>query len=266
MSRRHALHACHLAAALTFAAAVLAACSSGSHHPAAPTPTTNAPLTRFVLGTAKERLPLSLPTDGATQVITVSSPTLRSTTATLQAWERTSGGWSPFGPSITAHVGNSGITPNERESLTASPMGSFSLTEAFGRLPDPGTRLPYTQTNPNSWWISQPGPMYNTYQSCMAQCPFNTGSPNARLYYVSPQYNLAVVIDYNRNPVRQGAGSGIFLHVTSGRPTAGCVSIPMPQLVQLMRWLNPTKHPRIMIGLAPNRPTGTPSATATSSG
>ena len=38
-------------------------------------------------------------------------------------------------------------------------------------------------------------------------------------------YSHAVVIDYNRFPVRAGAGSAFFLHVTNGQPTAGCVAV-----------------------------------------
>ena len=57
-----------------------------------------------------------------------------------------------------------------------------------------------------------------------------------------------MVIDYNRFPVHAGAGSAFFLHVTNGEATAGCVSIPEASLVSIMRWLNPSVHPRILIG------------------
>ena len=48
--------------------------------------------------------------------------------------------------------------------------------------------------------------------------------------------------------VRQGAGSAFFLHVAVGAPTAGCVSIPADQLVRILHWLAPDRHPRILIG------------------
>jgi L,D-peptidoglycan transpeptidase YkuD (ErfK/YbiS/YcfS/YnhG family) len=47
-----------------------------------------------------------------------------------------------------------------------------------------------------------------------------------------------------------GAGSAFFLHVTVGAPTQGCISIAQPQLVRLLRWLSPQRHPRILIGIA----------------
>lgn len=132
-------------------------------------------------------------------------------------------------------------------------MGSFTLTQAFGRRSDPGTSLPYFRTTPADWWISQAGPLYNTHQRCSSGCSFTRGSPNEHLYYATPYYNYAVVIDYNtRNApggVDQGAGSAFFLHVTDGNPTAGCVAIDRDALVSLMRWLNPGAHPRILIGV-----------------
>jgi L,D-peptidoglycan transpeptidase YkuD (ErfK/YbiS/YcfS/YnhG family) len=45
-----------------------------------------------------------------------------------------------------------------------------------------------------------------------------------------------------------GRGSGIFLHASTGRPTLGCVSLPVAQLVATLRWLRPGSRPLIVIG------------------
>jgi L,D-peptidoglycan transpeptidase YkuD (ErfK/YbiS/YcfS/YnhG family) len=142
------------------------------------------------------------------------------------------------------------MTAHPSETRSATPMGSFTLTQAFGHDPNPGTRLPYLHTTPADWWISQAGPLYNTMQRCASNCAFTQGDPNEHVYFETPYYDVAVVIDYNRNPVRQGAGSGFFLHVTVGAPTQGCVSIAQSQLLRIMRWLEPSQHPRILIGTA----------------
>lgn len=195
-------------------------------------------------------LPLDEPTRDATQVVTITAASEDARIAEGRAWSREADGtWTVAGDPFVAHLAISGLTAHERESLTASPIGSFSLTEAFGRLPNPGTRMHYFQTTPRDWWISQPGPLYNTHQVCVTNCPFRTGSPNAQLFYVRPQYDLAIVIDYNRFPARPGAGSGFFLHVTSGRPTNGCISVAEEDMVALLRWLDPRQHPRILIGV-----------------
>ncbi len=214
----------------------------------APAPT-RAPAATKPKGVA---LPLHFGTGAATRVITVVAHSARSTTATLQAWDKMpGGGWRKAAAAVFAHVGAQGLTRSPSESKSATPIGSFTLTHAFGRFADPGTSLPYLRTTPADWWISQPGPLYNTHQRCSGRCPFSQGAPNEHLYYTVPFYRYAVVIDYNtRNSghVRQGAGSAFFLHVTDGNPTAGCVAIPQQRLVPLMRWLTRGSHPRILIG------------------
>jgi L,D-peptidoglycan transpeptidase YkuD (ErfK/YbiS/YcfS/YnhG family) len=215
--------------------------TKSTERPTAPPTTTRPPV-------HAARLPLGYSPGSARQVITVVAGAESDTQATVQAWRRVAGGWQRVGPSVPAWLGADGMTPHPSEQLSAVPMGSYSLTEAFGREPDPGTALHYVQTDPSYWWISQPGPLYNTMQRCSSGCAFTQGAPNEHLYYEIPYYNYAVVIDYNRDPVQQGAGSAFFLHVSAGAPTAGCVSIDEAQLVRIMGWLDPRDHPRILIG------------------
>lgn len=200
---------------------------------------------------AATSLPLNLDVRDSTQVITIVAPSLTSRIADLQAWERRETGWVRVGPRTSAHVALGGLTPSPAEDRPATPLGSFGLTQAFGKLPNPGTRMPYVQVGPGDWWISQPGPLYNTHQVCELECPFALGSPNTHLVDSIRAYNVALVIDYNRFPVVAGAGSAYFLHVTTaGNPTRGCVAIPQAALQALLRWLTPAAHPRILIGLS----------------
>lgn len=218
------------------------------------TPSPTAPTTHRAASTAQS-LPLGLSTRGADQVITVTADSSSSTTATLQAWRRVSGGWRRVGPSVPAHLGSDGIG-RASESSSRTPAGSFTLTQAFGADSDPGTALPYRHTDLDDWWISESGPLYNTHQICSFGCSFDRSpnSINEHLVTETPYYNYAVVIDYNtRNApggVRAAAGSAFFLHVTVGEPTAGCVSIPQDDLVRILRWLSPSAHPRILISIA----------------
>jgi L,D-peptidoglycan transpeptidase YkuD (ErfK/YbiS/YcfS/YnhG family) len=199
-------------------------------------------------------LPLGFSIRSAKQVITVVAAWAGSTTAVLQAWTAVgTGRWVRHGSAILAHVGVQGLSTSPSESRSATPIGSFTLTTAFGYYGDPGTRLPYLRTTPADWWISQSGPLYNTHQRCSSSCNFVQGWPNEHLYYETPAYDYAVVIDYNTantGKVTQGAGSAFFLHVTDGSATtAGCVAIPQASLVSIMQWLNPADHPRILIGI-----------------
>jgi L,D-peptidoglycan transpeptidase YkuD (ErfK/YbiS/YcfS/YnhG family) len=202
-------------------------------------------------------LPLPFSTGNASQAITVTAGSSASTTGVLQAWQRSGAGWQKYGPAVTAWLGSDGLTGHPSEQTTATPIGSFTVTQAFGREPNPGTELPYVQTTPADWWISEPGRYYNTHQRCSGSCPFDTSTtganPNEHLYYEMPYYEYAVVVDANTpnsaTGVRPDGGSAYFLHVTVGAPTQGCVSIEESALVTLLRWLTPGAHPRILIGV-----------------
>jgi L,D-peptidoglycan transpeptidase YkuD (ErfK/YbiS/YcfS/YnhG family) len=231
-------------------AAPRAAARPAARPAAKPAPRRAAPVTHAAPKATGQRLPLRYSTGSATRVITVTARSHGSTTASLQAWTKVTGGWKKYGSAVTAHVGAQGIG-TASESSSHTPQGGFTLTQAFGRRADPGTNLPYFKTTPSDYWISDAGRLYNTHQRC-ASCGYNDGA-NERLYYETPYYNYAVVIDYNtRNApggVHKGRGSAFFLHVTDGRSTAGCVAIPQARLVPLMKWLTPSAHPRILIGV-----------------
>ncbi|WP_254699144.1 L,D-transpeptidase family protein [Rhodococcus sp. SGAir0479] len=181
----------------------------------------------------------------ADQVITVYAPNTESTVAALAAWERGDDGrWQPITAPAAARVGAQGIGATD-EFSARTPAGVFPVTESFGRLPDPGTALPYFRTDEQDWWDSNPlSPTYNTH----VRRPASPGGLSENLYAEGAVYDYAAVIGYNtaRTPA---AGSAIFLHVTNGQPTAGCVAVDEDTLVTLLRSLGPAHHPVIAIGV-----------------
>lgn len=183
-------------------------------------------------------------------VVTVSVPSAAATHGLLQVWGRQANGTyrSAYGPT-TAWVGPAGVGAT-REGLNRTPAGTFGLTEAFGTAANPGTTLPYRRVDGNDWWVSDiRSAAYNTHQRCApGSCPFNEAA-GERL--AIPAYANAAVINYNRNPVVRGAGSAFFLHVSSNRPTAGCVAIGAVHLQRVLRLLTPGQRPVISIGVGP---------------
>jgi L,D-peptidoglycan transpeptidase YkuD (ErfK/YbiS/YcfS/YnhG family) len=149
---------------------------------------------------------------------------------------------------VSARVGAQGIG-RASETTSRTPAGTFTLTEAFGRLGDPGTGLPYRTINANDYWVSDTASAkYNQFVECANNCPFSTAA-GEHLWDAGASYDYAVVIDYNRWPATPGAGSAFFLHVTNGMPTAGCVAIGQASLVRIMQWLDPSARPLIAIGV-----------------
>ena len=178
----------------------------------------------------------------ALQVISIVAATTRSTSATLTLWQRAAVGasWHRIGRPHIVHVGSAGLTAHDREGSGKTPIGSFTLSRAFGRDPNVGggvTRMRYRQLQVGDGWSSQAGRGYNTFERSTGELYSGRGT----------WARYALLIDYNVGRVRQGDGSGFFLHVGSSAPTAGCVGAPLATLRVLLRWLRPGARPRIVI-------------------
>jgi L,D-peptidoglycan transpeptidase YkuD (ErfK/YbiS/YcfS/YnhG family) len=189
-------------------------------------------------------------TQGSSQLVTVSAP-LHATVATLSLWTRRGTCWRRVAGPWQARLGRTGLSARKREGDGATPAGTYRFGPTmYGIAANPGVRFRYHRLGCGDWWDEDPtSPTYNTFQhlACGVAPPFRGGSE--ALWRISPQYRYFAVIDYNAQPVVAGRGSAIFLHVAVGA-TAGCVSLPEPRLVQLLRWLRPTARPLIRLGIA----------------
>jgi L,D-peptidoglycan transpeptidase YkuD (ErfK/YbiS/YcfS/YnhG family) len=141
------------------------------------------------------------------------------------AWQRT-GSWP-------AHNGKRGWTTDHREGDNRSPVGVYSLTDAGGVLPDPGSQLPYTSSAafaaPHSW---------------------------AKSHW--HDFDYVIAINYNRvagrspldptRPEGEQKGGSIWLHMDHGSGTSACVSISKSGMRYLLRTLDPALHPVVVMG------------------
>jgi len=187
----------------------------------------------------------------STQVITLSATRFQTTSATLRTWRREGDCWAPVAGPYTARVGWNGLRVNRREGDGTTPIGTFPiLRRMYGNDADPGVHFTYMRLRCGDWWVEDPrSPAYNTFQriGCGVKPPFKVTTPD--MSKSRRAYEYLAVIGFNTNPVVPGRGSGIFLHVQMHSSTNGCVSLPRPQLLRVLRWLTPTAAPRIVIGL-----------------
>ena len=242
-----------LAAAAMAAGALAAGCAHGPAGPATGATGPGVSATRPATGTADSTVAPSAaaatrPADplAGRQLITVSTASYGATYATLTAYRRSAGHWRQvFGP-WTARIGRGGFAPPglKREGDGRTPSGTFGFAFFFGVLPDPGVRFHYRQSQPYDFWDDDPAsPRYNEWVDRRRADPGLSPEPMD----VSG-YDYGTVIAYNtaRTP---GLGSGIFLHVNIGIATAGCVTLPMGELLRVLRWLDPARSPRIRMGV-----------------
>ena len=178
------------------------------------------------------------------QWIVVGVPSASATSGTLTAYQKVGGEWKVVLGPTTAKVGDVGVGEGA-DGVHRTPVGTFAFDQAFGRQPNPGTKMPYFQATKQDWWDEDASsPTYNTY----VHSATNPSSITENLYDSGPVYDYAVNIAVNPNRI-PGKVSGIFLHVTDGTPTWGCVAIGRDEMKSVLTWLDPSQSPRITIGV-----------------
>src|SRR5450755_439352 len=180
----------------------------------------------------------------AQQVVIVTAANWTTSSATLQTFDKDATGWHAVFPAMAAHIGRNGFSADKHEGDLKTPAGNYGFGTMFGQHASPGVKFPYRVADSQSVWVDRSSsPFYNTWQENAAL----SGEHLASAAFATA-YAYAIDIAYNTHPVVAGKGSAIFLHVSSGSGTAGCVSIAEPDLLRVLRWLDPTRAPVIVMG------------------
>jgi L,D-peptidoglycan transpeptidase YkuD (ErfK/YbiS/YcfS/YnhG family) len=185
-------------------------------------------------------------THACAQRITVVAATPRATFAQLSLTEcgRAAGG--PW----TARIGFSGVSAHRHEGDGTTPLGTFRMGPTlYGIDPNPGgLQLPYHHLVCGDWWDEDVNsPSYNQFRhvACGRAPPF--GGASEALWRSPATYRELALVEYNAQPAIPGLGSAIFLHVDDGKATNGCISLPRPELLRVLRWLRPGATMRIVL-------------------
>lgn len=181
----------------------------------------------------------------ATQVISVTTAHYGSTHATVQAFAKSATGWKRVAGPWSAWIGRNGFAQPgaKREGDGKVPSGSYHFSFFFGVDRNPHVRYPWRHAASHDYWDDDPSsPRYNTWVDTR-----RSAGRDPEPLHVQPSYDDVAVIAYNTAHT-PGLGSAIFLHVTHHSATSGCVALPRPEVLTLLRWLNPRDHARIIMG------------------
>jgi len=179
------------------------------------------------------------------QAIVVTTSSYSNVNATITTFENVNGIWKQIA-SFPGNIGRNGFIFHKVEGDGRSPAGIFSLGTTFGRYSNPGTSMAYRRSTTNDFWVDDiKSSLYNTWQNG----PVSGRWTSAEKMYI-PQYNYGFVINYNTAKRVPGKGSGIFFHVWSGsgHGTAGCTATAQTNVINTLKWLNPSKNPIIIEG------------------
>lgn len=235
----------HLRATAAFSAAALAlaGCTGSEPSPAHAPPAAHSP--RAMTTPRAQPSPVPFPGIGPStlaslpsatrQVLIVTGADVDSSKSTAALYEHTAKGWGLRAGPWQAHNALRGWTTDHHNGDLRSPIGTFTLTDAGGLRPNPGTRLPYDHSR--GFTVSGTG---------------SRGEP------LAGSFDYVVAINYNRKPgttpldwtrpLGPEKGGGIWLHVDHGGPTQGCISLSTPHMKQLLRALDPEQEPAVIMG------------------
>lgn len=150
--------------------------------------------------------------------------------STVSRWQLRNGCWKRL-DRVSARNGARGWHHKPWDYSYLSPIGTFGLTDAGGRLRKPrGTQVPYHHSRSGFR-----GPV---------------GSQRV--------FDYVVAINFNRVPGRSPLDmqrpdptikdGGIWLHVAGRAATRGCISVPRPYMRKVLKWLDPDSKPVIVMG------------------
>lgn len=154
--------------------------------------------------------------------------------ATLTVHTKHNGVWTET-LSCSARVGSRGITGSKREGDKKTPRGVYSFGQAFGIAGNPGISRSYLQVNNNHYWVDDSNSSYYNKLVDASQTGIQWSSAEHLVDY-QEAYRYAIAINYN-TACTPGAGSGIFLHCSTGRATNGCISVSQGDMIRILKML-----------------------------
>ena len=182
------------------------------------------------------------------QAVIVTQPLFPGFAAKVEGWDKANGQWQMVMDPMDAVVGRNGLAPvnEKKEGDGRTPSGIFKVYRAFGYKKDADKKLEYKQVTETDFWVDDTSSLdYNQWVHKIAE---GTRSFE-RLKRDDDLYEYAAVIEYNTDPVVSGNGSAIFLHVwrSPDQPTSGCVALSRENILRILKWLDRSQKPVVVI-------------------
>ena len=145
--------------------------------------------------------------------------------------------------SCDAMIGKNGPAKHA-EGDTKTPLGTWTIGEAYGIKDDPGSLLPYTKITDDMYWCAtgSNGKKYNTliYRSDDPDADY---SEDEHLMDYPIRYAYLIDLGYNKACVPY-AGNAIFLHCWKEEneapiATGGCVAVSEENMITILQTIIP---------------------------
>jgi D-alanyl-D-alanine dipeptidase len=201
------------------------------------------------------------------QSILVLTDSLEATNGTLYCFERggTDTEWILSNDKIPVVIGRNGLAwgtglhddtnisnfPMKEEGDGRSPAGAFNLISVFGYKPADqmgNLKMPYIHITEMVECVDDVNSEY--YNKIVSRDKVEKEEhvdwrSSEKMSLAGVYYELGVVVDYNSDPIKQRAGSCIFLHnwSNSDETSAGCTCMAPIKMKEIAYWLDEAKYP-----------------------
>lgn len=135
----------------------------------------------------------------------------------------------------SGYVGSAGVGVTS-EGMKMTPIGVYDFTFAFGNAANPGALLSYTQCDDSYYWVDDVNSAY--YNQFVTTNEVTLDWTSAEHISEVAVYRYVLAFNYNATCI-PGKGSAFFVHVSSGRPTAGCISVSEENMLTIIRNVAP---------------------------
>lgn len=195
------------------------------------------------------------------QCVVVVARDWNSKTGVLRAFEGTESAWKMRGNAIPVVLGKKGMGwgrgvldgknkfgPRKVEGDNRVPAGIFRLGPAFGYAPAASwIKLPYVPLTPETEGVDDPHSRYYNQLVVRSKVKRVDWKSSEQMLRADDLYKWGLVVAHNA-AATPGAGSCIFMHIwrNSSSPTVGCTAMAEPDLLGLLRWLDPKARPLLV--------------------
>lgn len=199
------------------------------------------------------------------QLVVVMPPNSNTVKAQLWKFEKQGKTWKQIGQAHPVNLGAKGIAwgrglhsakpgRQKKEGDKRSPAGIFRFGMAFGYAPVGALplRMEYQSIDESNLCIEDSKSKYYNQIIDIKDAPQDWTGREPMLRN-DEQYKWGIFVKQNLPPQALG-GSCIFFHLwrAPGSGTLGCTAMDEPNLLALMRWLDPQKKPLLMQMTAAN--------------
>ena len=142
-------------------------------------------------------------------------------------------------------IGRNGIKKNKIEGDGYTPAGTYSLGPLYyrsDRIKKLKTFFNTISIEKNMFWSDDPQSKH--YNKLIK---FKDSSYE-NLFKMNHTYDIIIVIKYNIDPIINGKGSAIFIHLAKENfsPTSGCIALKKKCIVEILKKLNITDKIKII--------------------